>query len=131
MKIVIFLISGFLLLSFNNDNRKKDSISRSLIGKWVHEQDDDNISFRYIKATELTKNTRGFIFHQSGRVTIYEEFGCQMPPNFRSVETNWEVKSNGVVFIEDYLRTRRMKIIEIDYKTLRFKWKKDKPHIRN
>ena len=126
MKTIIFLISVFLFLSFNTDNKKKDTISNSLIGKWVHEQDDSNNSFLFIKAIELKHNTRGFIFHETGKVTIYEEFGCQMPPNFRSMEAKWEVKSNRIVIIEDY-RTRRMKIIEIDGKSLRFKWKKDKP----
>ena len=131
MKIIIVILNCFILLSFNADNSKKDLISKLLIGKWVHEQDDDNTSFRYIKSIEHKKNKRGFIFHQSGRVTIYEEFGCQMPPNFRSVETNWEVKSNSIVFIEEHNRTRRMKIIEMNDKILRFKWKKDKSHKRH
>jgi hypothetical protein len=132
MKNIVFLLICILLLSFNTDNSKKDLISKSLIGKWVYEPDDDNNSFRYIKSIELTKNTRGFIFHQSGKVTIYEEFGCQMPPNFWSREVNWKVKSSGMVIIEDYFnrKTKRMKIIEIDSSTLRFKWKKEKSLLR-
>jgi hypothetical protein len=127
MKIAIFFISGFLLLSFNNDNRKKDSISKSLIGKWVHEQDDNNESFRFVKSIELKEKAQGFIFRESGEVTIYEEFGCQMPPSFRYTNAKWEVRSNGTVLIkESVVRTRRMKIIEIESKFMRFKWRKDK-----
>jgi hypothetical protein len=116
----------FLSSTYGNVPGEKE-VAELLIGTWVHKQNGDMNSFRYVKTDALEKNNRGFIFSDSGKVTIYGEFGCQMPfPSFKMNYGSWNVKSKNSILIDRNYPGEtpdRMKIIKLTNRTLRFIWK--------
>ena len=120
------IVLALLLATFSNaQSGTKEELKNDLIGTWVRTDSPDDEVFKFVKSKELKENVRGFIFHEGGTVILYEEFGCQLPPNFKPWTASWEVKSNKVVIIDRHYpgeKPQRMKIKKINGRALKFVW---------
>lgn len=110
----------------DSGRKSKKSVADLIVGTWVMKQNGEKELLRYVRAEKFELNTRGFVFHESGHLTIYEEFGCQLPPNFRVYSATWEVSNNKLIIIDDNYpgeKPRKMKLAQLDKRVLKFTWK--------
>ena len=114
-----------MLITLNSNAQSKDELRKDLIGTWVRTESSDKEFLRYVKKNELKENVRGLVFKKDGNVILYEEFGCQLPPNFRSWNASWEVKSKNLVIIDRHYpgeKPLKMKIKKINGHVMKFAW---------
>ena len=103
----------------------KSEIPQLLVGTWVHKQDLDKDSFRYVKADKFEKHTKGFVFTKDGKVEMYMPLGCQLPPNFAMFHGNWRVLNRNTIEIDRHFPGEapdRMKLVKLNNRVLRFVW---------
>jgi hypothetical protein len=120
------VLTILLLIPINPVEKKKQDISDMLLGTWVHEQKANKDLLRFVKADSFNLNTRGFTFHKNGKVTIYSEFGCQLPPHFRENSADWEVTGKRTVSIDTHFpgeKPREMRIEKLGKRELLFSWR--------
>ena len=148
MKNALLYICCLLLLSSNSPRLTKKTTQELLIGRWVQKQDKNMDSYRYVRSTEVLdeqptefgavriieaaypKNyTRSITFDEDGKVTIYAELGCQLPPHFKPFTYDWKVKSSHLVLVDTHYpdqKPRRMKIHKLNKNVLRAKQVSDR-----
>ncbi len=125
----------FIILSFGIHGQtkgqkpkfKKSDIESTIIGRWIYQQDSVISSLRYIKTDSINPQKRGLIFYKDGKFKQQIEFGCQMPPSeqYFIKDGIWKVRRNKIIIIYDEpnFQNERMRLIELNEKTLRFIWK--------
>lgn len=124
-KLILFLLPIFLI-SATPDSRPKDELAERLIGTWVHKQDLDKNSYRFVRADSFKKNTKGFTFQKDGKLVMYVPFGCQLPPNFNAFGAEWKVLNKNTLEIDRHYpgeEPDKMKITKLNDRVLRFVWK--------
>lgn len=128
-------ILSCMILSFNihsqtkgqKSNLKRSDIESTIIGQWTYQQDSVISSLRYIKTDSINPKKRGLIFYKDGKFKQQIEFGCQMPPSeqYFIKDGIWKIRRNQIIirYNEPNFQNERMRLIELNKKTLRFTWK--------
>ncbi len=128
-------ILSFMILSFGVHGQakgqkpklKKSDIGSTIIGQWTYQQDSIISSLRYIKTDSINPKKRGLIFYKDGKFKQQIEFGCQMPPSeqYFIKDGIWKFQRNQIIirYNEPNFQNERMRLIELNEKTLRFIWK--------
>ena len=111
----------------HKSNLKKSDIESAIIGQWTYQQDSVISSLRYIKTDSIHPKKRGLIFYKDGKFKQQIEFGCQMPPSeqYFIKDGIWKFRRNQIIILynEPNFQNERMRLIELNEKTLRFTWK--------
>ena len=111
----------------HKSNLKKSDIESAIIGQWTYQQDSIISSLRYIKTDSIHLKKRGLIFYKDGKFKQQIEFGCQMPPSeqYFIKDGIWKFRRNQIIILynEPNFQNERMRLIELNEKTLRFTWK--------
>ena len=111
----------------HKSNLKKSDIESAIIGQWTYQQDSVISSLRYIKTDSIHLKKRGLIFYKDGKFKQQIEFGCQMPPSeqYFIKDGIWKFRRNQIIILynEPNFQNERMRLIELNEKTLRFTWK--------
>ena len=111
----------------HKSNLKKSDIESAIIGQWTYQQDSVFSSLRYIKTDSIHLKKRGLIFYKDGKFKQQIEFGCQMPPSeqYFIKDGIWKIRRNQIIirYNEPNFQNERMRLIELNEKTLRFTWK--------
>ena len=122
----------FIILSFGIHGQtkgqkpkfKKSDIESTIIGQWIYQQDSVISSLRYIKTDSINPQKRGLIFYKDGKFKQQIEFGCQMPPSeqYFIKDGIWKIRRNQIIirYNEPNFQNERMRLIELNEKTLRF-----------
>ena len=128
-------ILSYMILSFGIHGQtkgqkpkfKKSDIESTIIGQWTYQQDSVISSLRYIKIDSINPKKRGLIFYKDGKFKQQIEFGCQMPPSeqYFIKDGIWKIRRNQIIILynEPNFQNERMRLIELNEKTLRFTWK--------
>ena len=123
--LLALLISG-ILLSFTPSERNKEETRALLYGIWVHDQDGDNSSLRYVKADSWKKDQMGFDFQEEGILLMRMPLGCPTPkPNMQIFRAGWTVKSANRVEIDQHYPGEpplQLRIEKLNNRVLRFNW---------
>jgi len=111
----------------HKSNLKRSDIESTIIGQWTYQQDSVISSLRYIKTDSIHLKKRGLIFYKDGKFKQQIEFGCQMPPSeqYFIKDGIWKFRRNQIIILynEPNFQNERMRLIELNEKTLRFTWK--------
>ncbi len=127
MRNLVLLVTTLILLSFSPDARNKEELADQLLGIWVHQQDKDLNSLRFVKAQELEDLSQGMIFQANGKVQLRIPFGCQLPPHFKDFQADWRVLNKSTVEVDRHFPGEKadiMKVVKLNNRVLRIVWDK-------
>lgn len=114
------------LLVYATPHRSKDETRELLYGIWVHQQDSDNTSLRFVRAKSWEKDKMGLNFKSGNELLMQMPLGCQMPlPNMHLFTADWSVKAQNRVEIDQHFpgeKPKTLSIEKLNKRVLRFNW---------
>jgi hypothetical protein len=125
MRLLLFISCLFLLGTTHAQHGYRTLIPDQLEGTWVRDMNWNPYSFRYVRSDSIIKNQRAFIFKPDGKVSIYSEFGCQLPPHFKFREADWWVSGRHEISIDWHFpgeKPDRLKVILLREDEFRFSY---------
>jgi len=134
ISLFLFLISGLFIIACNEELTKpivprqieKLNVSEDLIGTWVFEEYEDDITVMQ-KLSGLDSSKYGFIIYNNGKFLERKNSGfCGTPPiSYANFEGTWEAETdNELKIIVDFwggIINCKMQIVSLTETELKFK----------